>query len=130
MIFIIIFLAEDAKVAHMQDLSWQPDSGCSWVAITLHIPGRRSQKLKIVQKKGRVNRMSEIKLKSCPFCETEPYTSIVGSDDEKMKIYIQCNNPDCGTKMEFTIKAERVFLEFDDVIGGINKAIEAWNRRA
>ena len=73
--------------------------------------------------------MNEIRLKPCPFCGTEPYTSIVGSDDEKMKIYIQCNNPDCGTKMDFTIKAERVILRFEDVINGINKAIETWNRR-
>lgn len=74
--------------------------------------------------------MSEIKLKPCPFCGTEPYTAIVGVNDEKMKIFIRCNNPNCGTKMEFTIKAERIFLRFDDVISGINKAVETWNRRA
>lgn len=74
--------------------------------------------------------MSEVKLKPCPFCGTEPYTSIVRSDDEKMEIYIQCNDIDCGTKMEFTIKAEKVFLDFNDVIDGISKAAEAWNRRA
>ena len=74
--------------------------------------------------------MSEIKLKPCPFCGTEPYTAIVGSDDEKMKIYIQCNDLDCGTKIEFTIKAERVYLDFDDVMDGISKAVEVWNRRA
>ena len=74
--------------------------------------------------------MSEVKLKPCPFCGTEAYTAIVGWDDEKMKIYIQCNDPDCGTKMEFTIKAERVYLDFDDVMDGISKAVEVWNRRA
>lgn len=74
--------------------------------------------------------MGEIKLKPCPFCGSDPYTAIVGSNDEKMKIYIQCNASDCGTKMEFTIKAERVCLNFNDVISGINKAVEAWNRRA
>ena len=46
-----------------------------------------------------------------------------------MKIYIQCNDPDCGTKIEFTIKAERVYLDFDDVMDGISKAVEVWNRR-
>ena len=74
--------------------------------------------------------MREMKLKPGPCCETEPYTAIVGSDDEKMKIDIQCNDPDCGTKMEFTIKAERVYLDFDDVMDGISKAVEVWNRRA
>lgn len=80
-------------------------------------------------KYGRNEKMNEIRLKPCPFCGTEPYTSIVGSNEEKMKIYIQCNNSDCGTKIDFTIKAERVFLRFEDVINGINKAIETWNRR-
>ena len=73
--------------------------------------------------------MSEIKLKSCPFCGTIPYTSIVKSSDEKMKIYIQCNSSECGAKMDFTIEAESAYLDFDDVINGISKAAEAWNRR-
>lgn len=73
--------------------------------------------------------MSEIKLKPCPFCGTMPYTSIVKSSDEKMKIYIQCDSSECGAKMDFTIEAENGFLDFDDVINGISKAAEAWNRR-
>ena len=31
--------------------------------------------------------------------------------------------------MDFTIEAESAFLDFDDVINGISKAAEAWNRR-
>ena len=73
--------------------------------------------------------MSEIKLKPCPFCGIMPYTSIVKSSDEKMEIYIQCDNSECGTKMDFAIEAENGFLDFDDVVNGISKAVEAWNRR-
>lgn len=72
--------------------------------------------------------MREIKLKPCPFCGTEAYTSIERSDGEKMRIYIQCNDSTCGAKMDFTIKPEGSFLNFYDVFSGINKAVEAWNR--
>lgn len=73
--------------------------------------------------------MSEIKLKPCPCCGEKPYTAVVEKGDEKMDAHIICDNSNCGMRMKFTIKAENRFLSFDDVINGINKAIEAWNRR-
>lgn len=74
-------------------------------------------------------KMSEIKLKPCPHCGTKAYTSIVGSSERKMDIYIQCDNANCGARMDFTIMSEKVFLDFDDVVNGITKAAETWNRR-
>ena len=74
--------------------------------------------------------MSKIKLKPCPFCKTMPYTSIEGAIDQKIKGYIQCNNPNCGAKIDFEYKAKNVFLTFDEVIEALYEAAEAWNRRA
>lgn len=117
MIFIIIFLTEDAKAAYMQELSWQLDSGCSWVAITLHIPGRELEKLKIVQKKGRVNRVSEIKLKPCLFCGGE---AVLKRD--RIGLYcVKCTNCGCMTTFQFD------FGEGEEA--SKRKAADVWNRR-
>lgn len=74
--------------------------------------------------------MGEIKLKPCPFCKTMPYTSIESADGKKIKGYIQCNDPDCGAKIDFEYKSKNGFLTFDEVIEALNKTIEAWNKRA
>ena len=74
--------------------------------------------------------MSEIKLKPCPFCGTEPYTSVNESNGKEIKGYIQCDNPHCGTLMEFVIRTESGFLRINEVINGFNEAEGAWNRRA
>ena len=120
MIFIIIFLAEDAKVAHMQDLLWQPDSGCSWDAITRHIPGKGSQKLKIVQKKGQANKMSGVKLKpalkswkSCPFCGKK-VNSVKGYGGIQ---FFECTNKRCGAMVSF-----RKYIDG-------KSEVEKWNER-
>lgn len=74
--------------------------------------------------------MSEIKLKPCPFCKTPPYTSIECANRTKIKGYIQCDNPDCGARIDFEYKTKNGFLTFDEVIEALNETIEAWNRRA
>lgn len=74
--------------------------------------------------------MSEIKLETCPFCKTPPYTLIEGANNTKIKGYIQCNNPDCGAKIDFEYKTKNGFLTFDETIEVLNETIEAWNRRA
>lgn len=76
-----------------------------------------------------ITTMKNTELKPCPFCGTKPYTVIEGSTDQIMKGYISCNNSDCGAKIRFRIKAKNVFLDFDDVIDGLQKAGEAWNMR-
>ena len=73
--------------------------------------------------------MNEIKLKPCPFCKTMPYTSIESADGKKIKGYIQCNEPDCGAKIDFEYRSKNGFLTFDEVKEALNKTIEAWNRR-
>ena len=73
--------------------------------------------------------MSEITLKPCPFCKTIPYTSIESADGKKIKGYIQCNEPDCGAKIDLEYKSKNGFLTFDEVMEALNKTIEAWNRR-
>ena len=75
-------------------------------------------------------RASEIKLKPCPFCGTEPYTSVNESNGKEIKGYIQCDNPHCGALMEFVIRTESGFLRINEVINGFNEAEGAWNRRA
>ena len=79
---------------------------------------------------GMGDKMSEIKLKPCPFCKTMPYTSIESADDKKIKGYIQCNAPDCGAKIDFEYKSKNGFLTFDEVMEALNETIEAWDRRA
>lgn len=73
--------------------------------------------------------MGEIKLKPCPFCKTMPYTLIESADGEKIKGYIQCNEPDCGAKIDFEYKSKNVFLTFDEVMEALSETIKAWNRR-
>lgn len=85
------------------------------------------QKLK---KSKEIWKMSKIELKPCPFCKTMPYTSIESADGEKIKGYIQCNEPDCGAKIDFKYKSKNGFLTFDEVMEALSEIIEAWNRRA
>lgn len=73
--------------------------------------------------------MSEIKLKPCPLCGTEVYTHIMSAANDKMKGYIKCNSSKCTLKMEFEIKAERILLNFEDVINGLRNVSDKWNRR-
>lgn len=71
----------------------------------------------------------DIELKPCPCCGTKAWSRIKKSSEEKMIGYISCNNSSCGLGMEFEIKAKSVILSFDDVISGINDAVDRWNRR-
>ena len=74
-------------------------------------------------------KMNEIKLKSCPFCGTEPYTSIDKLSADKIEASIQCNNPDCAALIKFKIKIKNGLLNFNEIIEGLKNAAEAWNRR-
>lgn len=84
---------------------------------------------RVLSGKERV-RMSEIKLKPCPFCGTLPYTSVDKVSAEKIEVSIQCDNPDCGALIKFKIKTKNGFLNFDEVVNGCNEAVETWNGRA
>ena len=72
--------------------------------------------------------MNKIKLKPCPLCGTEAYSRIVSASNDTLNGYISCNNSQCKLKMDFTIKT-KYSLEFDDVINGINDAVNRWNNR-
>jgi transcription elongation factor Elf1 len=95
------------------------------------------QKLKNVQKKEWVNRMSEIKLKPCPFCGCSQLRVDIGLNDGAQ---ISC--PKCGIHTEY-IKNENDSMEFSRITEygeiayichrkrkGIDLAVEIWNRRA
>ncbi len=73
--------------------------------------------------------MSDIELKGCPCCGTQPFTHIESAKDDIMYGYISCNNPKCGLKMTFTIYAEHNLLNFDGIINGLHDAAERWNKR-
>lgn len=72
--------------------------------------------------------MSKIELKPCPCCgaEAESQALFDGIDNE-INGHIECSK--CGLKIEFTIKPKNVVFNFNDVIDGINDAINRWNRR-
>lgn len=74
--------------------------------------------------------MNDIELKPCPLCGTRSYSRISQICGEVVKGYIGCNNSECGLKMDFEIKPKSVLLNLDDVISGINDAVDRWNRRA
>ena len=102
----------------MQERCLQLEITSFLAVITLHIPGKGLRKLKIVQKKGRVNRMSKIKLKPCPFCGGE---AVLKRD--RIGLYCaQC--PDCGCMTTFQFDLG----EGEEV--SKRKAADIWNRRA
>lgn len=74
--------------------------------------------------------MSDFELKPCPCCGAKAWSRIKTVSGEKMIGFISCNNSSCGLKIPFEIKAKSVLLNFDDVISGINDAVDRWNRRA
>lgn len=74
--------------------------------------------------------MIEVKLEPCPLCGSEPYTRITETKDGEMNGYIRCNNTNCGLQINFKIKSQNgMFLSFNDIINGLKKEIEKWNRR-
>ena len=74
-------------------------------------------------------KMNGIKIKPCPCCGTQPYTVITSVHNDKLYGYIECNNPECKLKMDFTAEAKHVLLSFEDVINGIYETTDKWNRR-
>lgn len=74
--------------------------------------------------------MSEIKLKPCPCCGTEPFTHFTELKNDELHGFVSCNNPGCALKMNFTIKTSHILLNFDDVINGLRDIANKWNRRA
>ena len=73
--------------------------------------------------------MSEIELKPCPCCGTKPYTHFTELKNDELSGFVSCNNPRCALKMIFAIKPKHIFLNFDDVIKGLQDVADKWNRR-
>lgn len=74
-------------------------------------------------------KMSEIKLKPCSCCGTEPYTHFTVLKNDELHGFVSCNNPKCALKMSFAIKPSSILLNFNDVINGLHDIADRWNRR-
>lgn len=98
-----------------------------WILIFALLDMRYVQGTVVNMRRERM--MSEIKLRPCPCCDTEPYTHFTELKHNELHGFISCNNSNCALKMNFVIKPSRTLLNFDDVINGMHDIADRWNRR-
>lgn len=71
------------------------------------------------------------KLKPCPFCGDLPCTEVrvtqMGGDVDKVNFSVVCSS--CGTYKTARLTISKT-ATFEEAVGAMNKAVEAWNRRA